>query len=238
MTLPNEEVLELLANRFVLGHRNIEKAGHVGLSHGYKCDQSAVGTTNGAGGRNVQFVVLAADGTVVHALPGFWHAEDLVPELLLGLELHSLYTDDQLPADRKIAMFNALHRRHLRTFGEAAEARGAWQGFDRHAELERAGNEPRDTVIAAADGSTALKSIPRIVHERLLRRRFLPLADFDMESFVDYGRPFYDNNEGFDRGRNFHRAQQANRKRAREQEREREAAERAAKRAARSRRAR
>lgn len=235
MTLPNEEVLELLASRFVLGHRNIEKDGHVGLSHGYKCNQSALGTTNGAGGRNVQFVVLAADGTVVHALPGFWHAEDLVPELLLGLDLHKLYTDDRLPADRKTALFDALHRRHMRTYGEAAEHRGAWQGFDQHAELARARNEPRDTVIAAADGSMTLKSIPRIVHERLLRRRFLPLADFDMESFVDYGRAFYDNNEGFDRGRTFLRAERANVKREREQQREREATARAEQRATRSR---
>ena len=79
--------MALLAGSFVLGARNIEKDGHVGLSRGYRVDQTAVGTTNGAGGRNVQLLVLAADETVVHALPGFWHAEDLLPELRLGLSL-------------------------------------------------------------------------------------------------------------------------------------------------------
>ena len=61
MTLPNEEVMDLLAERFVLGARNIERERHVGLSHGYAATDTAVGTTNGAGGRNVQIVVLAAD---------------------------------------------------------------------------------------------------------------------------------------------------------------------------------
>ena len=80
MTLPNEEVFELLRDHFVLGARNIEKDEHVGLSHGYKCTQSAVGTTNGAGARNVQLLMLAADGTVLHALPGYWHPDDLKRE--------------------------------------------------------------------------------------------------------------------------------------------------------------
>ena len=56
MTLPNDDIVQFLDGRFVLSHRNIEKDEHVGMSHGYKPTQSAVGTTNGAGPRNVQFL--------------------------------------------------------------------------------------------------------------------------------------------------------------------------------------
>ncbi len=218
MTLPNEEVMELLDERFVLGARNIERESHVGTSHGYSPSDTAVGTTNGAGGRNVQILVLAADRTVVHALPGFWHAEDLLAELRLALDLHKLWRDDEVSREQKLAMFPLLHRSHLRRHGAAAERRGGWQGFDQAHELMRAQNETRDTVIREGDAPPRLKSIPQLVHDRLLARPFKKLADFGMESFVDYGRPFYDNNAGLDEGKNFPRAEQANQKRERDQE--------------------
>lgn len=213
MTLPQQDVLDLLAGAFVLGARNIEKDGHVGMSHGYRRDQTAVGTTNGAGGRNVQLLVLAADETVVHALPGFWHAEDLLPELRLGLALFQLYRDEERTPSEREAMFRQLHRAHLHRHGAAAAARGAWQSFDAHHELRRPDRDARDTVVVDAAGRPALKDVPQLVHERLLARPFRPLAAFDMESFVDYGRPFYDNNRHVDRGRDFTLAERANRKR-------------------------
>lgn len=224
MTLPNPEVMELLADRFVLGWRNIERDDHVGLSHGYRCDQTAVGTTNGAGGRNVQLLILATDQTVVHALPGFWHAEDLLPELRLGLELHDLYVSEDRTATQKQAMFTALHRSFLRHLPAATIERSKWQGFDEWAEIQRAQTGVRDTfalddrgaVVLEKVGRVALKPLPQIVHERLLARPFRKLQDFGMESFVDYGRAFYDNNAGLDKGRNFTRAAQANAKRERE----------------------
>lgn len=207
----------MLAEQFVLGARNIERASHVGLSHGYRCDQSAVGTTNGAGGRNVQILVLAADETVVHALPGFWHAADLLPELRLGLDLFRLYLDDDRPVAARDAMFQALHRSHVRRFGEAAASRGAWQSFDGWHERMRADFAARDTSVPGPGGEPALKDIPQLVHDRLLARPFRRLADFDLESFVDYGRPFYDNNPGTDRSRAFRAAERANKKREAEQ---------------------
>lgn len=232
MTLPNEEVMEMLQDRFVLGSRNIEREGHVGLSHGYACDQTAVGTTNGAGGRNVQIVVLAPDDTVLHALPGFWHAEDLLAELRLALDVHRLYADEALQPAQRRTMFELLHRSHLRRYGEAATTRGDWQPFDRSFELARADKEVRDTVRVGADGKRQLKSIPELVHERMLARPFRKLADFGMEAFVDYGRPYYDNNMGLDDGRNFPRAAQANQKREREREKAEREAEKAAEKAA------
>src|SRR6476659_10094618 len=150
VTLPNPEVMALLQDRFVVGTRNIEREQHVGLSQGYSCNQTAVGTTNGAGGRNVQILVLAADETVVHALPGFWHAEDLCNELRLGLELHQLYCDDDRPLAQKQVMLSVLHRAHLRHHGEREALRGDWQGFDRNHELDRSTREARDTVTEVA----------------------------------------------------------------------------------------
>lgn len=223
MTLPNEEVLSLLENRFVVGTRNIERDRHVGISHGYRCNQTAVGTTNGAGGRNVQLVVLAADGTVLHVMPGFWHAEDLLDELRLALELHTLHTDESFPADRKNAMYLAMHRAFLARRSPASLARGEWQDFDAAAERSRAATEPRDTVetTTSTDGTRVpgrMRPLGVVVHERMMARPFVKFAAFDMDAFVDYGRAYYDNNAGFDKGRSFPRAMQANRKREKEQE--------------------
>lgn len=224
--------MELLDGRFVLASRNIERERHVGLSHGYKCDQTAVGTTNGAGGRNLQLIVLATDETVLHVLPGFWHAPDLLAELRLALDVHSLHVDETAAPEHKLAMFGALHRVHLRRHGAAAAARGEWQGFDRFFELERAQRERRDTVVVDDEGKPTLLSIPQIVHARMMQRPFRPLAAFDLDSFVDYGRPFYDNNAGVDKGRNFPRAAVANQKREREQAKAEKAAAKASKRSA------
>lgn len=220
MTLPNEEVLDLLNDRFVLGVRNIERESHVGLSHGYKPTQTAVGTTNGAGGRNVQLIVMAADETVLHVLPGFWHAEDLLAELRLALEIHALHGNDALPKDRKVAMYRALHRSFVHRLTPESVARSSWQAFDTHAEVERARREARDTMVLDDKGLPLLgqmKPVNQLVHERMTTRPFRKLAAFDMEAFVDYGRAFYDNNQGLDDGKPFARAEQANRKREREQ---------------------
>lgn len=224
MTLPKQDVREFLENYFVLSHRNIEKDEHVGTSHGYRCDQSAVGTTNGAGGRNVQFVVLAPDETVLHVIPGFWHAEDLIPELQLGLELERLYSSERSERSKQV-LYRMLHESHLRRHGKDASTRGSWQSFDRHYELHRAQQEFRDTVVMGEDGKLDLRPVVDVIHQRMLQQRFVKLDDFDLESVVDYGRPFYDNNH-MDDGRTFKRAQRTNRKRERELEKEREKAER------------
>ncbi len=215
MTLPNDEVLELLQDRFVLGARNIERDRHVGLSHGYKPDQSAVGTTNGAGGRNVQLIVLAADGVVLHALPGFWHAEDLLRELRFALQLHDLHDRQDLAATEKARLFRAMHRAFAHRLPADTVARSRWQGFDESEERERAKRERRDTFVYEGDAPTTIKPVCQLVHERLETRPFRRLEEFGMEAFVDYGRAYYDNNSG-DKGRSFAKAEAANKKRAQE----------------------
>ena len=71
----------LLKSDFVVGWKNIQREDYVGASHGYTCEQPAVGTTNGAGPRNTQMFVLSPGGVVLHALPGFWHPDELAAEL-------------------------------------------------------------------------------------------------------------------------------------------------------------
>ncbi|MBZ0153630.1 MAG: hypothetical protein K8J09_19060 [Planctomycetes bacterium] len=230
MTLPNEDVMDLLGDRFVVGFRDIEKDGHVGLSHGYRPDQCAVGTTNGAGGRNVQMVVLDADGTVLHVLPGFWHPQDLIAELLLALDVQKLHADTALTATQKRDLFAALHRVFLRRNLDDSLPRSQWQDFDRQAEFERARSESRDTVVGTSP--MQIKPIVLLVHERMQAQPFSQFAAFDMERFVDYGRAFYDNNAGVDKGRDFQRAAKANAERERQRQREHAAAAKAAAKAA------
>ncbi|MEO2006889.1 MAG: hypothetical protein ABGY41_22650 [Candidatus Poribacteria bacterium] len=184
MTLPNDDVINYLDSRFILFHRNIENDKHVGMSQGYKPTQSAVGTTNGAGPRNVQFLILACDETVLHALPGFWHAEDLIPELQLAFEINRLYLDQSKDAAQKDKMFARLHKSHMRRHGAAAERRGHWQGFDRRAEMSRVQLEERDTFRKTVSGELELKSVPEVIHDRMLQRRFKKLDEFDLENFV------------------------------------------------------
>ncbi|MCR9244945.1 MAG: hypothetical protein NXI31_07925 [bacterium] len=230
MTLPNEEVLQLLQDEFILGSRNIERDEHVGLSHGYRKTDSAVGTTNGAGGRNVQLCVLASDRTVLHVLPGFWHAEDLVDELKFALTLHELYDDQERSKGEKQSMFQAMHRAKVRRLSPATIRRSRWQGFDVWEEVKRNRKQRRDTLVLdengqpmlSASGQIMAKPLCEVVHERMAKRPFMAFEDFDMEAFVDYGRAYYDNNPGSDRGKAFHAAARSNKKRLAAQKKERE----------------
>ena len=49
MSLSADNVLDLLESDFVVGWQNIQREDYVGSSHGYTCEEAAVGTTNGAG---------------------------------------------------------------------------------------------------------------------------------------------------------------------------------------------
>jgi hypothetical protein len=64
VSLSQDPVLSLLKEHFVVGWKNINREDYVGSSHGYTCAQSAVGTTNGAGPRNMQSFVLSPDGAI------------------------------------------------------------------------------------------------------------------------------------------------------------------------------
>lgn len=228
MTLPNESVIELLRDQFIVGWSNIQRECHVGLSHGYRKDQTAIGTTNGAGGRNVQLAVMAPDETVLHVMPGFWHPDDLVEELRFARRLHRLWLGEHDRATKE-RMFAAMHRSFVAGFSTDTIARSGWQGFDGREELNRYRSEPRDTVVLDAEGMPVLKPVCVLVHDRMLARPFLKYDEFDFARFVDYGRPFYDNNQSIDEGKEFPAAVRANRKRAKAEEKEQRARERASK---------
>jgi len=101
-------------------------------------------------------------------------------------------------------------------------------------EVTRRGLEPLAWLGASATAGVSprimgIGPVPAV--KKLCERAGRELDDFDLETFVDYGRPYYDNNSGVDRrGKQFRAAEKANRKRAEE---EREAAEQAARDAAR-----
>ena len=195
MSLPSQKVLSLLRRDFVVGWDNIRKKRYVGDSHGYTCEQPAVHTTNGAGPRNVQLFFLSGDGVVVHALPGYWHPEDLAHELEFAKVMHALWKDDTKPVKTRRRMAACMQLATLRTHSRAMSQRSGWQGFDQHAERKRlSGNRRRDTFVYENGKPKALKRINQIVHERMAKRPFLRFGQFDTHNFVDYGRSYYDNN--------------------------------------------
>lgn len=213
MTLPNETVLDLLKKDFVVGWKNIKNEYYAGQSHGYSRSQSSVGTTNGAGPHNVQIFVLSPELVVLHALPGFWHPDDLARELRFAKVLFRLWRDDTRTQAEKERMFSRLQLAEARNQPPATRARSAWQPFDVHYELSRLRSGARDTVILGYDGKPrrgansriAMKPINQLVHERMAKRPFRAFDDFDVAAFIDYGRPYYDNNAGVDgRGKKFY----------------------------------
>lgn len=224
MTLPDENVLGLLKSSFVVGWKNIEREEHVGQSHGYGRMHTAVGTTNGAGGSNVQIFVLSPDRVVLHALPGFWHPEDLAAELQFALVVDRLWRDDTRTRAEKEQMFASMHARELRTQSEDTTARSEWQGFDKSRELRLAASkngDELDTVVVGRDGGMEMKPLNILMRERMSVRPFVAFADFDVDEYVRYGRKYYDNNSGHDKGgKVFSVAERLREKRNRDERRE------------------
>jgi hypothetical protein len=216
VSLPDDPVMQLLAKDYVVGWSNIEKADFVGTSNGYSAKQTAVGTTNGAGGRNVQLVVLSPDGVVLHVLPGFWHPDDLADELRFGKQIHRLWLDEALSLEQKTAMFGRMHRSFIDHLSADTLARSDWQGFDRMAEMQRLAHEKRDTAVydgtgkpvVDRNGAMTLEPLCVVAHRRMQQQPFRQLKDFDMEAFTDYGLRRYDNNSGLDKGKRFAKAEE------------------------------
>lgn len=189
----------MLERDFVLGWKDIRKQRFVGYSFGYKPKDSSLGTTNGAGPHNVQMFVLSPDRVVLHALPGFWHPEDLAQELQFAKVLATLWADEDRSIEDKKDMFRRLQKHEIKRQSELSSARSGWQSFDSRAEANRLAKGPRDTFYPAVDGMPQmLKPINILVHERMAARPFLAFEDFDTAAFVDYGRYFYDLNSRVD----------------------------------------
>ncbi len=193
----------MLESDFVVGWQNIYKEPFVGSSHGYTVNQTSVGTTNGAGPHNVQMFVISPDRVVMHALPGFWHPEDLARELKLAKEIFKLWQEDRSPEGKR-DMFRRMQLAAVRRHPPETFARSRWQGFDSVRELNklRSGNIPdtvfSDSVTIPEDKrqrpTSVMKPINVLVHERMAERPFVPFDEFDVKEFVDYGNLYYDLN--------------------------------------------
>jgi len=201
VSLPDDAVYPMLRDEFVVGWRNNWRETYTGHSRGYNSRQCAVGTTNGAGARNMQIYVLDADGTVIHALPGFWHPEDLARELEFAKVMHRLYRDEDRTPEQKERMAVRLHLAEIRRQPVEMFARSGWQDFDQRVELARAQHAGRDTVIPADGDAPRMKPVNVLVHERMAARPFVPFDEFDIPAFIDYGTSHYDNNRRYDTGR-------------------------------------
>ena len=180
MSLPLEPAFSLLKEHFVVGWKNIHREDYVGHSHGYTCENAAVGTTNGAGPRNMQLYVLAADGTVLHCLPGFWHPEDLAHELRFAQAIHRLHKDKRSSKSKR-AMYQRLHQSAIRNQPPAMAARSGWQGFDALNEknrLKMLKTGTRDTFYYENGKPTKLKPTSVVLHERMAKRPFMSFRKF------------------------------------------------------------
>lgn len=186
----------MLENQFIVGWKNIRNKDYVGSSHGYTCEDTAVGTTNGAGPRNMQTFILATNGTVLHCLPGFWHPDDLAYELDFALVMNRLERDKRSKKEKR-ELFARMHQRAIREQSPEMLARSGWQGFDAQNEKMRLKQGKRDTFYYDDEGKpTKMKPLSVLLHERMAKRPFKKMATFDTETFIDYGRPYYDNNAG------------------------------------------
>ena len=219
MSLPNEAVRPLLED-FELTWKNIKKEDYVGYSMGYHVGRCAVGTTNGAGAHNTQMIVLSPAKVVMHALPGFWHPEDLARELRLAKSLYKLWRQPGYTVAQKKKIFSRLQLNAVRQQPAVTFARSTWQGFDSSIEARKDQKQKRDTffdekapanmprnlgqlvrgmtTLPVRPGQKVIKPINLLVHERMAKRPFVAWQDFDVASFVDYGNMHYDLNRGRD----------------------------------------
>lgn len=214
-----------LKNNWIVAWRNIITEDYVGESHGYTKEDTAIGTTNGAGPTNTQILMLSPDGVVLHALPGFWHAQDLAVEMKLAMDLWAIWKNKDLTRQQKDALFASKQIEGWKNAPKATTLRSRWQGFDKANEEKRAAlGIERDTVKGApiqkplsADEQAKveakmaglkkldrdvkkleLKPINQLVHERMSVRPFVQYEKFDVAQFADYGRSYYDNNKKVD----------------------------------------
>lgn len=195
-----------LQSEWIVGWKNIIQQDYVGESHGYTCDQTAVGTTNGAGPHNVQLFMLSPEGVVLHCLPGFWHPEDLGRALKFAQRLLTLWQERNLDLAEKKRRFSQLQLAELASQPKETYARSAWQGFDAKNEQKRLAQGPRDTfrvdaqgkLLLGKKGQPQLKRTNEVVYERMSKRPFVPFAEFDTATYADYGRRYYDNNKKVD----------------------------------------
>ncbi|MBS1992843.1 MAG: hypothetical protein JSS86_16985 [Cyanobacteria bacterium SZAS LIN-2] len=207
MSLSQEPAFSALKENFVCGVRDITDEPYCGLSGRHETAGNAVRTTNGAGPHNVQLFMLSADGTVLHCLPGYWNANDLVEEMKFAEGLNQVWTNPHLTTAQKKQKFKELQLAHVEQHSPAMVKRSKMQGFDqqyeakhRWATSDTIANRNLITSDMLEKGGPklpqeAFKTTDRIMHERMATRPFLPISRFDVANYVEYGKPKYDKKE-------------------------------------------
>ena len=186
MSLSPGPIRTLLSEKFVCGWRNINGVEtYAGKSHSHPVESTAVRTTNGAGGRNVQIVIISPAREVLHVLPGYWSPEALRHELNFSLELAALAARD-LPAAERNDAFLLAHLNHAAKHDGVMAKDSQLQGFDKHKEAREEESDFR------GHAGKVDRTVDQVMHERMARRPFLKIEEFDLAEVVDYGTMFYD----------------------------------------------
>ncbi|MFA6207787.1 MAG: hypothetical protein WCT03_19410 [Candidatus Obscuribacterales bacterium] len=206
MSLSNESVLSYLKNNYVCGTFDITGQPYAGVSGRHEINGNAVRTTNGAGPHNIQMFVLAADGTVLHCLPGYWDSQDLLEELSFAQQLNQVWLSSGSP-EQKRQTFSRMQLAHIAKHPPAMVARSQMQGFDQQFEARTRLNTS-DTILNTALAAQTLqmggrapagafKTTDVIMHERMAQRPFMPYTQFDVMAYSDYGKTKYDKHEDY-----------------------------------------
>lgn len=205
----------MLKEHFVCGYKNIKSEAYVGNSGVHGTDSPAAVTSNGAGPHNMQLFMLAADGTVLHCLPGYWEADDLIAELKLAEKLNMVWQDSSITPEQKKAMFKKMQLEHLANHSAETKERSHLQGFDAlyiaHNQNNLSDCVKDSTLLASVPGAAqtkgnkkeeglhipaeAFKTTDEIMHERMAKRAFMSYENFDTAAFTNYGTNFYDKEE-------------------------------------------
>lgn len=201
MSLSNEPVFSELKNHFICGYKDIENKHYAGASGKHLPGGQAVDTTNGAGPHNIQIFVLAADGTVLTCLPGYWNPDDLASELVFATHLNDVWTDNSLSRSDKDQLFAKAQIEHIKEHSPAERKRSQLQHFDVVYEKQHRGARSDifyEHSINPRTGNIddrSIKTADVIMHQRMASRPFESYKDFDVVAFSDYGKPMYDKQE-------------------------------------------
>ncbi|MBA4074257.1 MAG: hypothetical protein C0508_04385, partial [Cyanobacteria bacterium PR.023] len=155
MSLSNESVLSYLKNNYVCGTYDITGQPYAGMSGRHEINGNAVRTTNGAGPHNIQMFVLAADGTVLHCLPGYWDSQDLIEELSFAQQLNQVWLSSG-SLEQKRQTFSRMQLAHIAKHSPAMVARSQMQGFDQQYEARTRLNTS-DTILNTALAAQTLQ---------------------------------------------------------------------------------
>ncbi|MEM7263103.1 MAG: hypothetical protein AAF488_14025 [Planctomycetota bacterium] len=192
MTLSDKKVLPLLQKNFVCGWRNIDGVEkYAGRSGRYTSSDAAVTTTNGAGSKNIQFIVTDSNGQVLLVLPGYWNSKDFRQELEFCLKLNEIANRD-LPVNVRNDEFMLAHLNQAVKIAGEVSKNSKLQGFDENAERRKGGDSAFVKKTAKDQKKAGLKTVDQVVHEKMAEVPFIRLEDFDIGRFVDYGTRHYD----------------------------------------------